>query len=57
LLQEMLLQRDARIAQERGFFGKRGALHEDLLDEYGAENGLDPYEVTEHSSKLVIWTK
>ena len=53
----MHLQRDARIAQERGFFGKRGALHEDLLDEYGAENGLDPYEVTEHSSKLVIWTK
>ena len=40
-----------RVLREKSF----GALHEDFLDEYGAENGLDPYEVTEHSSKLVIW--
>ena len=40
-----------RVLREKSF----GALHEDLLNEYGAENGLDPYEVTEHSSKLVIW--
>ena len=40
-----------KVFREKSF----GALHEDLLDEYGAENELDPYEVTEHSSKPVIW--
>ena len=40
-----------KVLREKSF----GALHEDLLDEYGAENELDSYEVTEHSSKPIIW--